>query len=191
MSAHFLHRLTPEQYLEVERAAEYKSEYYRGYLYAMAGGTYAHGLIIANLVRELGNALRGRDCAVTASDVRLLVPPGDYYTYPDLMVVCGERRFAGQQRDTLLNPVVIVEVLSDSTEAQDRGGKFARYRAIESLQEYVLVAQNEARVERFQRQPGGEWLLTEWTGLDSACQFDSLGCCIPLAEIYDKVPLSP
>jgi Uma2 family endonuclease len=187
MSAQPQARLTPEQYLEIERASEFRSEYYNGRLYAMSGGSYNHVRIIGNLAFELRNALRQRPCEVTTSDLRLRVSPNGLYTYPDVTVVCGEPKFADDQKDTLLNPVFIAEVLSPSTEAYDRGFKSVQYRKLESLQEYALVSQAEPRVEVFRRQPGGDWLLSEAAGLDAACGFDSLGCRIALADIYGKV----
>ena len=187
MSAQPQPRLTPEQYLEIERAAEIKSEYYNGRMYAMSGASYKHVLITGNLAYRLRNCLEKRPCTVLTSDLRLRVAPGGLYTYPDLVVVCGEPKFADNQADTLLNPLLIVEVLSPSTEAYDRGFKFAQYRTLESLQEYALVSQQEPRVEVFRRQSGGEWLLSESVGLDAACRFDSVDCALALGEVYDKV----
>jgi Uma2 family endonuclease len=190
MSAQSQASLTPEQYLAAERAAEFRSEYFNGHMYAMSGGSYAHFQIIGGLVRELGNALKGRPCSVGASDLRLRVSPGGLYTYPDVIVICGEPKFADDQRDTLLNPALIVEVLSPSTEAYDRGFKAAQYRTLASLEEYVLVSQSEPRMEVFHRQHDGHWLLSEAIGLDAACRFESLDCGILLADVYDKVTFS-
>lgn len=187
MSAHPQTRLTAEQYLEIERSSDVRSEYYAGAMYAMSGGSYRHAQIIANLSAELRAALKRRPCSVTSSDVRLQVSPNGLITYPDIAVVCGEPRFADHQRDTLLNPTLLVEVLSPSIEAYDRGFKFAQYRTLEALQEYVLVSQDEPRLEVFRRQPESEWLLHETTGLDAVCRFTSVEVSIPLAEIYDKV----
>lgn len=191
MSAQPQPRLTPEQYLESERTAEFRSEYYCGQIYAMAGGSYQHAQIIGGLVREFGNALKGRLCAVVPTDLRLRVSPQGLYTYPDVVVICGDPRFADNQQDTLLNPTLIVEVLSPSTEGYDRGFKFAQYRTVESLEEYVLVAQAEPRVEVFRRQRDGHWLLSEAFGLETACRFESLDCSLALADIYDKVTFPP
>lgn len=191
MSAQPQPRLTPEQYLESERTAEFRSEYYCGQIYAMAGGSYQHAQIIGGLVREFGNALKGRLCAVVPTDLRLRVSPQGLYTYPDVVVICGDPRFADNQQDTLLNPTLIVEVLSPSTEGYDRGFKFAQYRTVESLEEYVLVAQAEPRVEVFRRQPDGHWLLSEAFGLETACRFECLDCSLALADIYDKVTFPP
>ena len=153
MPAQPLPRITPEEYLAADRAAEFKSEFYNGQMYAMAGGKAAHSAIIGNLTAGLHQALRDRPCVVYPTELRLRVSPTGWYTYPDIMVVCDEPRFADEQNDTLLNPTLIVEVLSPSTEAHDRGFKFAQYRKLDSLREYVLVSQSEPRVERFVRQP--------------------------------------
>jgi Uma2 family endonuclease len=154
---------------------------------AMAGGTYRHSKLTHSLSRRLGNALEGRPCEVSGSDIRVCTSPEGLYTHPDIVVVCGEPKFADGRKDTLLNPTLIVEVLAYSTEGYDRGFKFAQYRSIESLQEYALVSQAEPRVEVFRRQPGGHWLLSESVGLDAVCPFDSVGVSVALAEIYDKV----
>lgn len=191
MSAQAQPRLTPEQYLEAERSADFRHEYYNGHIYAMSGGSYQHAQIIGGLVRELGNALKKRPCSVVPRDLRLRVSPDGLYTYPDVVVICGDPRFADDRRDTLLNPVLIAEILSPSTEAYDRGFKSAQYRTVESLEEYALVSQAEARVEVFRRQTGGHWLLSEAVGLEAVCHFESLDCAIPLAEIYAKVTFSP
>ncbi len=187
MSAQPHPRLTPEEYLDLDRASELRHEYYGGQMYAMSGGTYAHGLIIVNLARRLAEALEGRLCTVTASDVRVQVEPGGLYTYPDVAVVCGDRHYRDNRRDTVLNPVLLIEVLSPSTEAYDRGFKSAQYRTLESLQEYALVSQTEPRVEVFRRAADGEWVLTEFTGLEASARFRSVDCVVPLAKIYDKV----
>jgi Uma2 family endonuclease len=187
MSAQPQPRLTPEQYLEIERAAELRHEYFNGRMFAMSGASYRHVIVTGNLSYALRNCLRKRPCTVLTTDLRLRVSPGGLYTYPDLVVLCGEPKFVDDQTDTLLNPLLIVEVLSPSTEAYDRGFKFAQYRTLESLQEYALVSQTEPRVEVFRRQSGRDWLLSESIGLDAACRFESVGCAVALAEVYDKV----
>jgi Uma2 family endonuclease len=188
MSAHARPQsLTEEEYLKIERAAEFRSEYYDGHMYAMSGGSLPHAVIISNLVRELGVALRQKPCTVMNSDMRVRISPAKYYTYPDIVVVCGPPQVADDQNDTLLNPTILIEVLSPSTEAHDRGFKFLRYRRLESLQEYALVWQAEPRVEIFRRQPSGEWLLSEAAGLEAICRFDSAGCQIALSEVYHRI----
>jgi len=191
VSAQAQPRLTPEQYLDAERAAEFKHEYYNGHIYAMSGGSYRHAQIIGGLVRELGNALKKRSCSVVPSDLRLRVSLDGLYTYPDVVVICGDPKFADDRSDTLLNPALIAEVLSPSTEAYDRGFKSAQYRTVESLEEYALVSPAEPRVEMFRRQPNGHWLLSEAVGLEAVCHFDSLDCAIPLSEIYANVTFGP
>jgi Uma2 family endonuclease len=183
--------VTPEQYLETERAAEFRHEYYRGTVYAMSGGSGNHAILIANLAASLVTALRKKPCTVTVSDMRLRVAQEGLYTYPDAMVFCGEAQYADTRKDTLLNPTLIFEVLSRSTEAYDRGFKFVQYRTVESLQEYALVSQTEPRIEIFRRQPEGKWLLEEAFGLDAKCRFASVNCETKLSEIYAKVNLAP
>ena len=188
MSAQSQARLTPEQYLELERAArDARSEYYNGRMYAMSGGTHPHAIVIGNLARELGIALKKGPCVVTTSDMRVRVSKTGLYTYPDIVVVCDPPQYGDGRHDTVLNPTLIVEVLSPSTEGYDRGFKFAQYRALESLREYGLVSQSEPRVEIFRRQPSGDWLLSESAGMDAVCRFDSVNCTIAVKDIYDKV----
>ncbi len=189
MAAQPQNRLTPEEYLEIERAAEFRHEYYNGQMFLMPGGSFKHAVIIANLTAQLHFALKHRPCLVANSDLRARTAESGLYTYPDVSVVCGEPKFADGRTDTLVNPSLIIEVLSPSTERKDRGFKFAQYRAIESLQEYALVSQDEPRVEVFRRQEGGHWLLTEFLGLESQARFESVDISIPLAEIYLKVDL--
>jgi Uma2 family endonuclease len=190
VSAHAQPSLTPEEYLEIERAAAFKSEYYAGRMYAMSGASLSHVLITGSLNAELRAALKKGPCLVGGTDLRLRVSPAGLYAYPDIVVICGPPKFAEDQKDTLLNPTLLVEVLSASTESYDRGFKSQQYRKIEALQEYALVSQTEARLEVFRRQPTGGWLLSEFAGLDAICRFDSLNCEIPLAEIYAKVTLT-
>ncbi len=187
MSAQPVARITPEEYLEAERKAEFKHEYFDGEVFAMSGGTFPHGTIITNFASALWNALKGRSCTVTSNDIRLRVGSGLLYTYPDILVVCGEPKFVDDQKDTLQNPTLIVEVLSPSTEGHDRGLKFRQYRTIESLREYAVVSQYEPRVEKFRLQPAGEWLMTECVGLEGTCRFESVNCEVAMSEIYYNV----
>jgi Uma2 family endonuclease len=156
-------------------------------MYAMSGGTHTHAIVIGNLARRLGNALEKGPCVVTTSDMRIRVNKTGLYTYPDIVVVCDPPQYGDGRHDTVLNPALIVEVLSPSTEAYDRGFKFAQYRALESLQEYALVSQSEPRVEVFRRQPSGDWLLSEATGMEATLRFNSVNCSIAVKDIYDKV----
>jgi Uma2 family endonuclease len=178
--------VTPEQYLEFERASLEKHEYYRGEIFAMAGRSPWHSLIAANFISNLSSALKDSPCRVMTSDLRILVP-GGFYTYPDISVVCGEMKFSDKKKDTIENPSLVVEVLSPSTEAHDRGFKATHYRQIASLQEYVFVSQTEARLERYRREPNDDWKLHDIAGLDAVCDLVSVGCAIPLAGIYAKV----
>lgn len=180
--------LTPDQYLEIERAAEFKSEYFDGEMFAMAGATEAHNLITVNVIGELRQQLKGRPCRTYASDMRVWIAKNGLYTYPDVVIVCGEPRFKEDRRDNLLNPTVLVEVLSPSTEAYDRGGKFALYRQLPSLQEYVLIAQDKRHIERYARQPDGSgWLLSEASGEEGSLFLPAIGCRLALSEVYDRV----
>jgi Uma2 family endonuclease len=180
-------KLTPQEYLARERLAELKSEYYRGEVFAMAGATRAHSLITVNLTREISLQLKGGPCLVFNNDMRVKVSPTGLYTYPDVSVVCDEAKFEDEVFDTLLNPRVIVEVLSDSTGKYDRGDKFRQYRNLASLQEYVVVSQNEAVVETFVRKPDESWSLSTFAGMEAVLAFGSIAVRIPLPEIYAGV----
>jgi len=179
--------LTPGQYLEIERKAEFKSEYYRGEMFAMSGASYAHIGIVANAMRELGQQLRRGPCRPLSNDMRVRVTPAGLYTYPDVVVVCGEPQFAGDTFDILLNPTVIIEVLSESTEAYDRGLKFALYRSLESLAEYLLISSQRVSAELFSRQADGRWLLTACTRLEDSIDLQSVDAHLLLADLYEKV----
>jgi Uma2 family endonuclease len=189
MSSPPLPFVTPEEYLAAERKAERRSEYLNGEVFAMAGASRRHVQISGNLIAALKNELKGRDCDVYATELRVRVnPKGNYlYAYPDVSVVCGESQFEDERFDTLLNPKVIIEILSPSTEPFDRGKKFTLYRQIDSLAEYLLMAQDETRVEQYVRQPGGDWVLSERTGLDDAVTLPSLGLSLKLFDIYYRV----
>jgi Uma2 family endonuclease len=178
--------LTPEQYLERERQAEVKSEYYHGEVFAMAGGSKEHNIIAVNLTRELSSQLLERPCQVYGSDMKVRSSEA-HYAYPDITVVCGAERFSDAEKDVLLNPTLIIEVLSPTTEAWDRAGKFEQYRQRESLQEYVLIAQDRPHIERYARQAAGEWLFTERNGLEAVLSLHAIGCELALAEVYRKV----
>ena len=186
MSANPLPYLSPDEYLAIEREAEFKSEYYGSRMHAMSGGTEPHSLLASNLIFELHSEIGKRDCFVYTSDLRVCTPAG-LYTYPDISVVCGEPVLKDNRKDILTNPTLIVEILSKSTEAHDRGFKFAQYRSIESLQECVLVSQTEPRVECFRRGAAGVWALHETLGLDAVVHLESVGCGIAMAGIYERV----
>jgi Uma2 family endonuclease len=179
--------LTPEEYLAIERQATTKSEYLRGEVYAMAGASYAHTTISFNMLVSLAPQLKRGSCTARSSDLRINVRATSFYAYPDIVVICGQPQFEDRQRDTLLNPSVIFEILSRSTEGYDRGEKFAHYRLLESLTDFVLVSQNRPLVEHYARQPDESWLLKSYSGLEAVLSVPSIGCELPLAEIYDKV----
>ena len=182
-------RLTPEEYLRIERAAEWKSEYVDGEIFAMAGASLRHTLIAGNIVRELGNQLRDSPCLVASADLRVATHRRRHYTYPDVVVLCDAPQFVDEQQDTITNPALIAEVLSDSTEKYDRGAKFERYRSVLSLSEYLLVSQDRVHVELYTRQPHGEWLLREWNDPAAEIELVSLHCRLNIAEVYAKVSL--
>jgi Uma2 family endonuclease len=179
--------LTPQEYLERERRAETRSEFYRGEVFAMSGATWEHTLIKDNFSREAGLRLKGGPCKVVTSDLRVKVDASGLYTYPDIVIVCQEPQFEDNVFDTLINPRAIVEVLSESTEKYDRGSKFENYRLVPSLQEYVLVAQDRLLVERFVRQDDNTWVLTVFDKPGTSFSFGTIDAEIPLGEIYRGV----
>lgn len=184
--------MSPEQYLAVEREAGRKHEYWHGEVYAMAGASRQHNLLVSNLVHLLVGALRDRPCDVYPSDMRVGTAAAEVFTYPDVSVVCGEPKFGDQVSDTLLNPVLIIEVLSASTETYDRGKKFEHYRRIRSVQHYLLVAQSQPLVELYTRQPDGTWSLAELTepaelGLADTVVLSALRVELAVADIYRRV----
>ncbi len=179
-------KLTPEEYLANERQAEERSEYYQGETFLLASASREHNRISTNVSSALDHLLGDRNCDVYTSDMRVLVDRTGLYTYPDVVVTCGEELFAGEGDEVLLNTLIIFEILSASTEAHDRGRKFEHYQQIESLAEYVLVAQDAVRVERFVKQ-GGDWLYTDVHGEDGVLELSSIGCELSLVEIYRRV----
>jgi Uma2 family endonuclease len=179
--------LTPAEYLAIERKAEYKSEYIDGEIVAMTGASRKHNLIVFNIALEIGRQIKGRPCEGYSNDMRVRVPSTRLYTYPDVVVVCGEPQFEDDQVDTLLNPTLVIEVLSESTELYDRGKKFGFYRTINSLAEYLLVAQDEQRIEQYVRQADERWLLSEHRSPEEAVELTSIQCSLELREVYDKV----
>lgn len=181
--------LTRDEYLAQERRADYKSEYYQGETFAMAGASREHNLIVGNLVGEMRNHLKERPCEVYPSDMRVKVSATGLYTYPDVTVVCGTPEFEDDHSDILLNPTVLVEVLSDSTEAYDRGAKSEQYRKLPSLAEYLLIAQDRVHVEHYVRQPDDGWLLREVAEADSSVALDSIPIVLLVPEIYRQVTL--
>lgn len=187
MSAAALKRISEEQYLQRERGAVEKSEYFDGEIFAMAGASDAHDLITGNTYALLWNLLKGKPRRPRTSDMRIQIPPTRKFTYADVLVVCGQPQFALGPPDNLLNPRVIVEVLSPSTAAYDRSTKFRHYQAIESFAEYVLVEQDSAEIDCFTRADDGTWTLRSYSGKDAELQLYSIDCRLPLAEIYKGV----
>ncbi|MGH9949189.1 MAG: Uma2 family endonuclease [Pyrinomonadaceae bacterium] len=183
-------KMSPTEYLKFERKSEIRHEYFDGEIFAMAGAKRNHNKVTTNLGGLIWQHLKGKDCESYSSDMRVYVPISGLYTYPDIVVVCGEPQFQDDVPDTLLNPTLLIEVLSDSTEGYDRGRKFQHYRSIESLREYVLVSQDHARIEKYVRQGDGFWVLSEAIGVESAITLESIACPIPLAEVYDKIDFS-
>ena len=180
------HNFTPQDYLAYERDAPEKHEYFAGQIYNMAGATKNHNLVSMNLSIVVGNQLKNRTCQAYAHDMRVLVNKTGLYTYPDLVIVCGEPQFLDAHEDTLLNPTVIIEVLSESTEAYDRGDKYAHYRKLDSLQEYILVAQNKPGIEIFTRGENGNWLYHAYGDSGEIIPIKSIECHLNLRDVYDK-----
>lgn len=182
--------MTPGEYLALERSSEVRSEYIAGRMFAMSGASLRHGLIAGNLFRELSSQMRGRACQAHINDLRVKVSPTEMYIYPDIVAFCGAAELEDEHVDTLLNPAIIVEVLSESTEAYDRGEKFAHYRRLDTLREYVLVSQDKIRIEHFRRE-GEEWVLSEVSGPDETLHLESIDCHVAVATIYEKVDFGP
>lgn len=191
MSQQIQPHISPQEYLRLERQSEYKSEYVNGQIFAMTGASRNHNLITTNISRELSLQLKGQPCEVYAVDMRVKVRATGLYTYPDVAVVCGEPQFEDDFVDTLLNPTLLIEVLSPSTERYDRIAKSSYYRTIDSLAEHLLVAQDEVRIEQYFRQPDGQWSLMEYLALDKSAQLTSINCSLLLSEVYDRITFDP
>lgn len=181
---------TGEEYLDLERKADFKSEYLRGAIYAMSGGTLNHSIIASNLNGELHAQLKERPCQAVGSDMRVQVDSADAYFYPDLSGLCGEFEFHDDRQDTYRNPQFIIEILSDSNESYDRGKKFFHYQMLASLKEYVLVSQKMAVVEVY-RKEGEHWIYQLLRGKDAVLKLESVGCAVPIADIYRNVKFPP
>ena len=190
MSSAAVQRYSPADYLALERAGEFKHEFFDGEMFLMAGGTMEHSQVAANVIGELREQLADTPCRVLTSDMKIKLPTG-LYTYPDASVVCDQPQYEDDHKDVLLNPLLIVEVLSPSTEAYDRGQKFRHYQSCPSLREYVLIAQDRSAVDHYLRQPSGQWLLTTFESLDATMPLPSLGVGLRLSEIYAKVEFPP
>lgn len=191
MSQQLKSYVSPQEYLRLERQAEYKSEYLNGEIFAMSGASRKHNLLTVNFGIGLGQQLKGKGCEVYISDMRVKVRDTGLYTYPEVVVVCGGPEFEDEHVDTLLNPTLLVEVLSPSTERYDRIAKTSYYRTLDSLKEHLLVSQDEIRVEQYVKQADGTWLMIEHRSLDSNVELQSIGCSLGLRDIYDKVQIDP
>ncbi len=187
MSAMPKPRLTVAQYLERERRAEFKSEFFDGEMFAMAGASHHHNAVNENLSIDIGSQLRGGPCRTYSRDLRVKIDRTGLYCYPDLVIVRGPPEFAPEDPDTLVNPRVVVEVLSDSTERYDRTTKFRHYQQLPSVMEYVLVSQDEPMCERFARQPDGAWTFEAFVGLEAALVLTSVPVRLPLAAIFADI----
>jgi Uma2 family endonuclease len=178
---------TKEEYLALEDQAEYKSEYYNGEIFTMAGGSHNHSIICFNLIRRIGEVLDTKDCFGYDSSMKLDIPKYNLFVYPDVMVVCGEIEFFENRNDIVKNPILVVEVLSPATESFDRGKKFAYYQTLPSVQEYVLVSQAEPMVEVFYKQDEKSWLYSSTKSLDQVVAFQTIQCKLALKDIYQKI----
>ncbi|MBK8551701.1 MAG: Uma2 family endonuclease [Ignavibacteria bacterium] len=187
MSTQKVIKLSPEQYLDIERKAEFKSEYYNGEMFALAGASYIHNKIARNISKSLGNQLTGKECEEFQSDLKVKEIVSKLFTYPDIVVICGEPEFHDDEKDVITNPALIMEVLSKSTENYDRGSKFELYRRIHSLKDYFLVSQEKVSVEYYSRNPDDSWTLKEFNDIDQTIQIKSIDCKLELKEVYDKV----
>lgn len=187
MAVAALQYLSPDEYLSIERAAETKSEYYAGKMYAMAGASREHIIITGSAAAELRQQLRQKPCEVYSTDMRLKVGRNGLYTYPDVIVVCGTPEFTDSKVDTLTNPTVIIEVLSPSTADYDHRAKFEFYRDLDSLQEYIMIWQDRPHVEQYSRQPSGKWVFSEANGIESMVVLESIGCKLTLSELYHRI----
>lgn len=178
---------TVDAYLAFDQESAEKNEFIGGDVYLMAGASTNHNIVVANIIIALGTQLRERPCIVFPSDMRVKISDLDDYAYPDVSVVCGSPEIERRQGETLLNPTLLIEVLSPSTEAHDRGRKAKDYRTISSLQEYVLISQDAPQLEHYVRQENGRWLLTERSGMDTSIELPATGCTLALADVYAKV----
>ncbi|CAK0771343.1 putative restriction endonuclease domain-containing protein [Gammaproteobacteria bacterium] len=190
MSAQPKPYFTPQAYLTWERQQDTRHEFVNGEIYAMTGASRPHNIVNGNTFAALHAQMRGRPCEVYSNDMRVKVSETGMYTYPDIVAACGEPLFEDAEVDTLLNPVLIIEILSESTERYDRGAKFLHYRTLPSLQDYVLVAQSECRVEHYARQAGNRWLLMEYQDLGETLSLTSVSCDLPLSGIYERTPVA-
>ncbi|MEA2061622.1 MAG: Uma2 family endonuclease [Thermodesulfobacteriota bacterium] len=184
---HEKNKISPEEYLTLERESEVRNEYFDGEIFAMAGASREHNQIASNIVRVLGNQLLEKPCSVFSSDMKVKMEEIGKYCYPDIVLVCGKEEFEDDEKDVLLNPIVIIEILSDSTEAYDRGEKFAHYQLLNSFAEYILISQYFCRVEKFTRQDDETWIYSKYQTVDHVVKIETTHCELPVSEIYRKI----
>jgi len=189
LSTQKIKKLTPEEYLEIERNAEFKSEYYNGEMFALAGASYVHNRITRNISKALGLQLKGKVCEEFQSDLKIKEKISGLFTYPDVVVICGEPEFYDDEKDVVVNPAVIMEVLSKSTETYDRGFKFEWYRRIETLKDYFMVSQDKISIEYYTRNDDDSWTLKEFKKINQNIEIKSIGCILELKDVYYKVDL--
>ncbi|MBF0201811.1 MAG: Uma2 family endonuclease [Desulfamplus sp.] len=182
--------VTPEEYLALERESEIKSEYFAGEIFAMAGASREHNKISTNIVRVLGNQLLEKPCSIFASDMKVKIKEIKKYTYPDIVVVCGNEEYDDEHNDILINPILIIEILSDATEAYDRGDKFSHYQFISTFSEYILVSQYCRKVEKFLRQKDDTWIYVKYENPEDVINIISINCYLSLYDIYREVNCS-
>lgn len=187
MIAHPYPKISPHEYLAQERQAEIKSEYIDGDVVAMTGASRQHNLISLNIAASLHSQLRSRPCEIYMGDMRVAVDEAEFYTYPDIVVVCEDPQFLDGELDTLLNPTLLIEVLSPSTASYDRGEKFNRYRQLSSLQEYLVVAQSTPALEHFRKKSQREWILIDILDPEALIELPSIQCQLAMKDIYEKV----
>lgn len=183
--------ISPEEYLNIERRATSRSEYLNGEMFAMAGATRQHNRISSNLVSDINQHIKSRDCNVYSSDLRVHVPSTGYFTYPDIVITCGKEEFTDAHNDILVNPLVIMEILSDSTVSIDRGKKFEQYRELASFVEYLLIEQRTPHIEQYILHDSQEWRYRDIHGIDEQVTIQAIDCTLLLRDIYHKVELLP
>ena len=189
MSTQKIKKLTPEEYLEIERNAEFKSEYYNGEMFALAGASYVHNKISSNIHVSLANQLKGKVCQVFQSDLKIMEQISGLFTYPDIVTICGKPEFYDEEKDVIVNPTVIMEVLSKSTETYDRGFKFELYRRIDTLKDYFMVSQEKVSIEYYSRNADNSWTLKEFNDINQSIEIKSIECILELKDVYYKVDL--
>ena len=187
MGAAELKYCTEQEYLDAERIALDKHEYYKGKIFAMSGASIPHNIIAMNCSIDMGIKLKGKNCKPFGSDLRIHIPKNSLYTYPDLSIICGEIETTDDKFDTVKNPSVIIEILSESTRNYDKGGKFTLYREIESLQEYILIDSESIMVEKFMRNADSSWQLTEYKSIDASFTIETVSISLPLTTVYEGI----